>query len=33
MHYEGFSTLLFSVEVLSTYQAWIYIKKSAGNAP
>ena len=33
VHYDGFSTLLFSVEVLSTCQARIFIKKSAGNAP
>ena len=36
VHYDGFSTLyvdIFSVEVLSTNQARIYIYKSAGNAP
>ena len=36
MPYDEFSTLyvdIFSVEVLSTNQAWIYIIKSAGNAP
>ena len=33
VHYDRFLTLLFSVEVLSTYEARIYIKKSAGNAP
>ena len=33
VHYDGFSTLLFNVKVLSTYQAQIYIKKSPGNAP
>ena len=34
--YDGFSILyvdIFSVEVLSTNQAQIYIIKSAGNAP
>ena len=36
VHYDGFLTLyvdIFSVEVLSTNQARIYIYKSAGNAP
>ena len=34
--YDGISTLFTNtlvVEVLSTYQAWIYIMKSAANAP
>ena len=35
VHYDAFSTFfaLISVEVLTTYHARIYIKKSAGNAP
>ena len=35
LHYDGFSTLFANnyCKVLPSYQAWIYFKKSAGNAP